>query len=40
MLALLTLLGLQHRQQLVQAEIDALNPVEQRVGDAKARLVP
>ena len=37
-LALLTLLGLQHRQQLVQAEIDALNPVEKRVGDAKARL--
>ncbi|QNI83636.1 fimbrial assembly family protein [Synechococcus sp. RS9907] len=38
MLALLTLLGLQHRQGLVQAEIDALNPVEKRVGDAKARL--
>ena len=38
MLALLALLGLQHRQQLVQAEIDALNPVEKRVGDAKARL--
>ena len=38
MLALLTLLGLQHRQQLVQAEINALNPVEKRVGDAKARL--
>lgn len=37
-LALLTLLGLQHRQQLVQAEIDALSPVEKRVGDAKARL--
>ena len=37
-LALLTLFGLQHRQQLVQAEIDALNPVEQQVGDAKARL--
>lgn len=37
-LALLTLLGLQHRQQVVQAEIDALNPVERRVGDAKARL--
>ena len=38
MLALLTLVGLQHRQQLLQAEIDALNPVEKRVGDAKARL--
>lgn len=38
MLVLLTLLGLQHRQQVVQAEIDALNPVERRVGDAKARL--
>ena len=38
MLALLVLLGLQHRQQVVQAEIDALNPVEKRVGDAKARL--
>lgn len=38
MLALLALLGLQHRQQLVQAEIDVLNPVEKRVGDAKARL--
>jgi type IV pilus assembly protein PilN len=38
MLAVLTLLGLQHRQQLVQAESDALNPVERRVGDAKARL--
>ena len=37
-LALLTLFGLQHRQQLVQAEIDALHPVEKRVGDAKARL--
>ena len=37
-LALLTLLGLQHRQQVVQAEIDALHPVERRVGDAKARL--
>lgn len=37
-LALLTLLVLQHRQQMVQAEIDALNPVERRVGDAKARL--
>ena len=38
MLALLTLVGLQHRQQLLQNEIDALNPVEKRVGDAKARL--
>ena len=38
MLAVLTLLGLQRRQQLVQAEVDALNPVERRVGDAKARL--
>ena len=38
MLALLTLLGLQHRQQLVQAEIDVLDPVAKRVGDAKARL--
>ena len=38
MLALLTLVGLQHRQQLLQDEIDALNPVEKRVGDAKARL--
>ena len=38
MLAVLILLGLQHRQQVVQAEIDALNPVEGRVGDAKARL--
>ena len=37
-LALLTLLVLQHRQQVVQAEIDALHPVEKRVGDAKARL--
>ena len=38
MLALLTLVGLQHRQQLLQDEIDALNFVEKRVGDAKARL--
>ena len=38
MLALLTLVGLQHRQQLLQDEIDALHPVEKRVGDAKARL--
>ena len=38
MLAMLTLMGLQHRQQLVQAEVDELNPVERRVGDAKARL--
>ena len=38
MLVVLTLLGLQRRQQLVQSEVDALNPVERRVGDAKARL--
>ena len=38
MLAVLTLLGLHHRQHVVQAEIDALNPVERRVGDAKDRL--
>ena len=38
MLALLTVIGLQHRQQVVQAEVDALNSVEKRVGDAKARL--
>ena len=38
MLAVLTLLGLEHRQRLVQSEVDALNPVERRVGDAKARL--
>ena len=38
MLAVLTLLGLQHRQQQVQVEVDALNPVERQVGDAKARL--
>ena len=38
MLAVLTLLGLQHRQQQLQAEIDALHPVERHVGDAKARL--
>ena len=38
MLAVLTLLGLQHRQRLVQSEVDALNFVERRVGDAKARL--
>ena len=38
MLTLLTFVGLQYRQQLLQAEIDALHPVEQRVGDAKARL--
>ena len=37
-LSLLALVGLQHRQQLVQAEVDALNPVEKPVGDAKARL--
>jgi type IV pilus assembly protein PilN len=37
-LAGLALLGLQGRQRLVQSEIDALNPVERRVGDAKARL--
>ena len=38
MLAVLTLLGLQHRQQQVQVEVDALNPVERHVGDAKSRL--
>jgi type IV pilus assembly protein PilN len=38
MLAVLTLLGLQHRQQQVQVEVDALNPVERQVGAAKARL--
>ena len=38
MLSLLTVFGLQHRQQVVQAEVAALNPVERRVGDAKARL--
>ena len=38
MLALLTLVGFQLRQQLLQAELDVLNPVEKRVGDAKARL--
>ena len=37
-LLILTLLALQRRQQLVQSEVDALNPVERRVGDAKARL--
>ena len=38
MLVVLTLLGLHRRQQLVQSEVDALNPVERRVGDAKTRL--
>ncbi len=38
LVTLFTLLGIQHRQQLLQAEIAALNPVEKRVGDAKARL--
>jgi len=38
MLSLLTLLVQQHRQQVVQAEVDALEPVEKSVGDAKARL--
>ena len=38
MLALVTVLLLQHRQQVVQAEVDALSPVEKLVGDAKARL--
>tara|TARA_B100000674_G_scaffold422868_1_gene375203 strand:- start:4533 stop:5213 length:681 start_codon:yes stop_codon:yes gene_type:complete len=37
-LALFTLVGLQHRQQILQAEVDVLNPVERRVGDVKARL--
>ena len=32
------MLVLQHRQQLVQGEVAELNPVEKRVGDAKARL--
>ena len=38
MLSLLAVLVLQHRQQVVQGEVAALNPVEKRVGDAKARL--
>ena len=38
MLAWLALLGLQHRQQLLQAQIDELNPIEKLVGDAEARL--
>ena len=38
MLASLPLLGLRPRQQLLQAEIDALHHVERRVGNAKARL--
>ena len=38
MLSLLAVLVLQHRQQLVQGEVAELNPVEKRVGDAKARL--
>jgi len=38
MLALVTVVVLQHRQQLVQAEVDAFTPVEKLVGDAKARL--
>ena len=38
MLTLLALLGLQQRQQQLQVEVDALHPVEKRVGDAKARL--
>ena len=38
MLAFVTVVVLQHRQQLVQAEVDALTPVEKLVGDAKARL--
>ena len=37
-LSLLTLLVLQHRRQVLHAEVDLLNPVEKRVGDAKARL--
>ena len=39
-LAVLTLLGLQLRQQLLQAEVDALHPVEKSVGDAKHGSVP
>ena len=38
MLSLLTLLVLQHRQQVLQSEVDSLNPVEKRVGDVKERL--
>jgi type IV pilus assembly protein PilN len=38
MLSLLTVLVMQHRQQVVQGEVAALNPVEKRVGDAKVRL--
>ena len=38
LLTMLALLGLQHRQQQLQAEVDALHPVEKRIGDAKARL--
>ena len=38
LLTLLALLGLQQRQQQLQVEVDALHPVEKRVGDAKARL--
>ena len=38
MLSLLTVLGLQHRRQVLQAKVDALKPVEKSVGDAKARL--
>ena len=38
MLSWLTVLGLQHRRQVLQAEVDALKPVEKSVGDAKARL--
>ena len=40
LLALLALLGLQHRQQQLQAEVDALHPVEKRVGDARHGYVP
>ena len=38
MLSLLAVLVLQHRQQVVQGEVAALNPVKKRVGEAKARL--
>ena len=39
LLALFVLLGLHFRRQVVQAEVEALNPVEMRVGDAEARLL-
>ena len=39
LLALFMLWGLHFRRQVVQAEVEALNPVEMRVGDAEARLL-